>query len=1023
MRTMRFLGIVVSCVVLAGWLGAQGTSSETGGMRGVVKDEQGSPLPGVNITVSSPAQMGTSSATTNVDGAFRLTLLPIGTYSLVAEIPGFQSVKRDGLIVSVGVTITVNLSMTAATIQEQVSVVAVSPLIDVKTSKSAQTLNLELLQNVPISRDVFAAVALMPGTVYGAITPARTAAYTTSIKGSGVANNVLGVDGFYANDVDNSLPQGTKFDFNVMQEVEVVTGGMPAEIGTASGGFVNIVTKAGGNKFTGVVQAFYDSKDFSTVVLPEEQLRAMGLGKPAVAVYAYDLSVSLGGPIIKDKLWFFASGRYYADKRGSGFKAWTDPTGVFHDEYDLNSHAPEGYMKLSFQPMKSLRISLTGNMRWEYNNSAQSGLYNPIEASSYRDPWRYYSILPVVTLIPNANTIIEARAGYLGNDMYFPTYHPELPYNRDRYTGYTFGSTERELWTGRPGKQASLHVTRFQDSLLGGDHEIKAGIEYVYGAREDTIWKKEPLQWWWYNGSPYYYRGLYKLTGPHPLYGDGYIGLYVAGVDRAGAAGDIVNVHRWGAYVQDSMTIKNRLTINFGIRFDRTMAGYPEIKKGRSGGIAVAVGEAVFKPVYGFNCYEEYRQPGVDDLINWSIFNPRLGITYDVFGNGKTAAKLSIGRYSDWLPGMTLGSAHPLYYKYYYFYWTDLNNNGIPDAPPVDKYVSDPSTSPLEMLPSYWRQKISEGIKSPYDDQIVVGINHELMPNFRLGLSYQYKKKSNIMDDGLINTANGQFWYNPDSGYWVPFTTTVPALDIFPAQKVTMYFTKAGAPSQFRSMTNLPEAFRKYSGFEITFEKRMSSGWQLGGSITLSKTWGNYGGDYGGAAGAQSAGNNANWFVNGVGRLGEDKPLIMKLYGTFYLPYGLLASFYYNYYNGAPWARTVTVIPPTAWATANGVNPLLTYAVNLEEPGARRYYTYQNCDFRLEKKFGLGKIGEFGVFVDVFNLFGHNYVDITQNPAGTWRPTDNNVTTGTYTVGGTYKAITGITNLSRVFRLSLRYTF
>jgi len=1023
MNRKRGLWVAVSCLLLASWLGAQGTSSETGGIRGVVKDEQGNALPGVNITVSSPAQMGTTSATTNVDGAFRLTLLPIGTYSLVAELPGFQTVKRDGLIVRLGATITVNLAMPAATIQEQVNVVAVSPLVDVKTSKSSQTLNLELLQNIPVARDVFAAVALTPGTVYGEITPARTAAYTTSIKGSGVANNILAVDGFYANDVDNSLPQGTKFDFNVLQEVEVVTGGMPAEIGTTSGGFINIVTKAGGNAFTGVLQGFYDSQDFSTIVLPEEQLRAMGLGKPAVAVFAYDLSGSLGGPVIKDKMWFFVNGRYYQDKRGSGFKPWTDPTGVFHGDYDLLSHAPEGYLKLSYQPMKALRISLTGNMRWEFNNSAQSGLYNPIEASSYRDPWRYFSILPVVTWIPNPNMIVEARVGYLGNDMYFPTYHPELPYNRDRYTGYTFGSTERELWTGRPGKQASLHVTRFQDNLLGGDHEIKAGVEWAYGAREDTIWKKEPLQWWWYNGSPYYYRGLYNLTGPHPLYGDGYIGLYVAGVDRAGAAGDIVHTNRLGAYIQDSVTIKNRLTINLGFRFDKTTASYPEIHKGRSGGIAVAVGDAVFKSTYGFNPYEEYRQPGVDDLINWSIINPRLGVTYDVFGDGKTAVKVNIGRYSDWLPGMTLGSAHPLYYKYYYFYWTDLNNNGVPDAPPLDSYKSDPSTSPLEMLPSFWRQKISKGIKSPYDDQLLVGINHEILPNFRLGLSYQYKKKSGIMDDALINTANGQFWYKPNSGYWVPFTTTVPALDIFPAQTLTMYFPRADAPSNFYSLTNLSEAYRKYSGVEFTFEKRMSNGWQLGGSVSISKSWGNYSGDYGGAAGAQSAGNSANWLVNNAGRLPEDKPLIMKLYGTFNIPYGLVASFYYNYYDGAPWARTVTVTPPSAWATANGVNTLLTYTVNTEQPGARRYYTYQNCDFRLEKRFGLGKLGSVGVFVDVFNLLGHNFVNVTQNPAGTWRPTDNNVTTGTYTVTGTYKAVTSVTNLSRVFRLSVRYTF
>jgi hypothetical protein len=239
-----------------------------------------------------------------------------------------------------------------------------------------------------------------------------------------------------------------------------------------------------------------------------------------------------------------------------------------------------------------------------------------------------------------------------------------------------------------------------------------------------------------------------------------------------------------------------------------------------------------------------------------------------------------------------------------------------------------------------------------------------------------------------------------------------------------MYFLKSSAPQLLNMLTNIPDAYRKYSGVDVTFEKRFSKGWQLGGSVTYSKTWGNIPGGYGDIWGYSLPGNNANWYVNNDGRTAEDRPLVLKLYGTFRIPFGILTSFYYNFYNGTPWQRSVTVYAPTAWATANGVDRVRapSYTINTESLGSRRYYTYQNTDFRLEKDFTT-KFGTFGLYLEIYNLFGNYYVNLNQNPGGTWRPTDNNVTTGTYAPSGTYKRITSISGLTRVFRFSFRYAF
>ena len=208
-----------------------------------------------------------------------------------------------------------------------------------------------------------------------------------------------------------------------------------------------------------------------------------------------------------------------------------------------------------------------------------------------------------------------------------------------------------------------------------------------------------------------------------------------------------------------------------------------------------------------------------------------------------------------------------------------------------------------------------------------------------------------------------------------------------------MYFMSNNAPANWTyQVANVPEAFRKYSGLEFTFEKRMANGWQMGGSINYSKTWGNIGGSYNDIHATTTIADNANWFVNWGGRTGEDRPLVLKLFGSFNIPYGFLVSFYYQGASGTPWARGVTVQAPTGWAEANNVVQD-SYYVALETNGARRYYTWHNVDFRIEKEFKFGDTGRLGVFADVFNLLGQTYINVNENPGGTWIPDDNNSST------------------------------
>ncbi|MCX6564817.1 MAG: TonB-dependent receptor [Candidatus Aminicenantes bacterium] len=1021
-KTVLVVVLFFSAVIAAN---AQISSRETGSLRGTVLDAEGSTIPGVNLTMSSPAMMGTATDVSREDGAFRFALLPPGKYVILAELKGFKSVRQENIEIRLGATITLTLTMPMATVEEEITVVGAAPTVDVKSSKTEVLLKSDLLQNLPIGRNLQAVITLTPGTVS-----------SDNVKGGTAGGNTYQIDGLNANDPTQQQPS-IPINFNLMDEVEVITGGMPAEVGTTSGGFINVVTKSGGNKFSGLAQVYYTDKNLTGAVLPAEELSALGIGKPAAAVFNYDFSGSLGGPILKDKLWFFLDGRYGKSKNLTTFIPFTDPFGHFYDNnWDLDNYNFSAFLKLTYQLSKSIKFSVMGNLRRAYNNIRDNYWWCAFDIGEKDDPWANDALTAAMNWVIDSNTFLELRTGYANVDAYCILTRPELTdvtFNYDEYTGYYFGTGYRGAneWTGRPSYQVSAHLTRFQDNFLGGDHELKAGVEVQTGADSWAIWKNNPLQQEWYNGDPYVIPYWYGTNEYRPWVGDGYIGMNMFGPDQHGYQAD-ANFLKLGFYFQDSFTIENRLTVNFGVRYDHANGWLPDIHHAQAGGWAYELGELACTSQYGFNPFAAFDMKGADNVINWGILAPRIGLTYDLFGDGKTALKFHYGIYGDNIWASLFERIHPLRWNTYWFYWWDDNANGLPDAPSQgDYYELDPWTwagTPDDMMQDTWIKGVAKNIKAPYDHQIVAGIDHELLKNFKVGLSYMYKVKKNMIDDIAYDLDSQQYWYNPNTApgnqFWVPFTTTVPAAGSFPAQTVTMYFLSNDAPANTISqVANVAEAFRKYSGLEFTFEKRMADGWQLGGSFNYSKTWGNMGGGYGDIHATTSAGDNANWFVNAGGRTNEDRPIVIKLFGSFNIPFGFLASFYYQAVSGTPWARAVTIVAPQAWAEANNVNANNTYYVPLELNGTRRNNTWQNLDFRLEKEFKFGSYGKVGIFADVFNLLGNHYININQNPGGTWVPVDNNSSVGKYTLGGTYKKITGISQLTRTVRLSVRYTF
>jgi len=232
-----------------------------------------------------------------------------------------------------------------------------------------------------------------------------------------------------------------------------------------------------------------------------------------------------------------------------------------------------------------------------------------------------------------------------------------------------------------------------------------------------------------------------------------------------------------------------------------------------------------------------------------------------------------------------------------------------------------------------------------------------------------------------------------------------------------MYFLSNDAPGEYFRLTNIPEGVMKYHSVEVSFDKRLATGWQLGGSVNFSKSTGNYPVTYASWASFYTF-TSPNSFVNRYGELPYSRPTLIKLFGTFNLPYQFMFSFFYTHTDGSPWGRTVTVEPPAGWADANNVSST-SYNIYVETPGTRRNESSDNLDIRLEKDVQLGP-GKLGIYMDVFNLLGAYTLTVAQNPGGTWRPTDANTTEGRYTPGSL--GLRGFTG-SRQIKFSLLYKF
>ena len=523
MKMLRSLvALLTLAIALPATLSAQ---SFSGVVAGVVKDEQGGVLPGVSVQLIG--KTGSRDTTTDMGGAYRFNAVDPGSYAVVINMSGFQAQRRDNIIVAVGRQATVDASLKVGGQSETIDVLGEAPVVDVTASSTQNNLSQDLLYNMPVRQG---------NTATNLLNFAPGINAQSAYGGDASSANGLLIDG-----VDTRDPSGgtawTFFNFNIVEEVEIVGVGAPAEYGSFTGAVVNTITKTGGNRFGGLFDFTYTKASLaSSNVKSSVTAINPSLGTAAKTNKFTDFTTQFSGPLITDKLFFFLSAqRYHLN---------ADPAGprTVNDEV-----SPRLNFKLNYQPSASNNF-MTHVQYDAYNIIGRAGvsalqatddLTNQEDAPEWvwLGQWRH---------IFGPKTFSEVKyTGWSG----FYDLNPKVaaPQHYDGETNLYSVSQGWSYAADRGRHQVNAAISHFAEGF--GKHDLKFGIEIERSKTRDRYSHNNNTYYYDYGGQPYYAYGYgYDLNGRNK---------------------------KFAAYAQDAWHVSDRLTMNIGVRMDKISGGAP----------------------------------------------------------------------------------------------------------------------------------------------------------------------------------------------------------------------------------------------------------------------------------------------------------------------------------------------------------------------------------------------------------------------------------------------------------------
>ena len=872
------------------------------GIAGTVVDDVGGVLPGVTVEARSPALIE-QVRTVFSDGAgnYQITNLPSGTYSVTFTLPGFSVVVREGVVLQGAFVADVDAAMAVGGVEETVTVEGIVPLVDVKTTRQQTVMPAERVNVLPGAAGITSAAAYVPGTTLGETLVPGDNNYNNlpSLHGSDPLDGQPAIDGMKTGGQlqgRNEWGAGVGGVTNEAMVTEVVfdTSSQSAEY-AQSGVRTNVVPKAGGNEFS---YNFFMSGTSGGFQADNQSQELKDLGFEFAPIdYRYSFNPAVGGPIVEDKLWFFASmienrSRQYVLDRFWDLDEPSTPDDVTADDLRAYTWSKNGNYNIRLTHQATQRHKFT----WSYFQEPKSSLASAEFAWAGRtnpEAWYTFDGNPTRMLTgrwtaPVTNRLLlEAHGSFMQADVNtYPMDHggelrmPRIDWALGTMAASSFQNHHNHDFHRR--LNASM-------SYVTGSHNFKAGLNFANN------------------------RTSLAFTGPGDLYTGYFFNGWPVGVLVTGNGNQrqgIIQDCDCGIYAQDAWTM-DRLTLNAGIRYDWFQSSVP-------GGTRDA---GYFAPALTL------PDPVVENIPNWQDVNVRFGAAFDLIGDGSTAVKFSGGRYiANEGTGVTQGY-NPIYPYNLLDYrpWTDLNGDGTAlnadGTPQLDEI--GPSNNPnygLSTITTQYDPNLARASNWEYS----AGVERQLGAGWALSMMWHRRSYTNFdWFDNLNTSADDWFlagtWTGPDDpalpaiarGVQVPIYVTDPGLDI---QTGNDFHTVA------------PGDYRTWNGFEVILDGELPRG----GFMTASVT----------------AGTNKNHFCN-RGRVENPNALrfcetrmpyrpMAKLSGALPLPFDTMISGLIQVFPGAPIRATYAINADDFPALVNlgdpdQDNPNLE--VNLIEPG------------------------------------------------------------------------------------------
>ena len=796
---------------------------------GVVRDTSGAVLPGVTVEASSPALIeGVRTVVTDGNGQYRIVDLGPGLYGVRFTLPGFAVVQRDGIELTGSFVATVSADLRVGSLDETITVTGESPVVDVQSSTRQQVLNREVLQLIPTGRSEYDAASLIPGAV-------NSGGHDVGGAGGRPANPSIRMHEGRSTEARHtiagaeiSMLNGSGAAFGILLNqaateevvVDIAAGDTESMVG---GVRLHRIPREGGNRFNGTFFATGANSAMQGSNLTQD-LKDRGLPTPDAVDINWNLNVGLGGPVLRDRLWFFGA---YQNRAGSMFAG-----GVFQDRnfnnpavwtYDPDVSRPvtntqwqkDGQARLTWQATPLHKIGLTWMEATAAHTPNNASTAIAFEASERRVYAPRRTVVADWTVPMTSRFLIEANASLVKTGREVAPYgelNPAmigvveqsigLSYRAPTAADYAFEATE------------SIGLRGVASYILGA-HTFKAGITDRFGYVSERSFDLNPLEFRFSGGVPNQLtqRSL-PLTSEYEMQLD--MGVFAH--------------HQW--------TLQ-RATLNYGLRYDRFLAGFPEQH----------AGPALLAPTRNLTF------PETRGVMNYHDISPRMGISYDLFGTGKTAIKSTFGRYPDSIGGIKLDAVNPIrnLATETTRSWTDANRNFVPECDLINPRANGEcgamanagfgavadvapgavvgrggvvSLNDPDMLRGWGRREYTWGF--------MAGVQHELLPRVSAEVNYNRRMYRNLVV--TQNRATTAADYDPFS-ITAPVDPRLPGgggfvidglFDIKPEKfgQVDNFITRA---------SNIGKKIEYWHGVDVTVNARPRTGVLLQGGTSTGR--------------------------------------------------------------------------------------------------------------------------------------------------------------------------------------------